>query len=74
MVSALLAGPFVSSSLDEAYLWFCVRYVERNPVRAGMVSRGGALPSEGGFFADDELCSLEGVGHYGLVRLTSRGR
>ena len=25
--------------LDEAFLWFCIRYVERNPVRAGMVER-----------------------------------
>ncbi|MDM8546292.1 transposase [Candidatus Venteria ishoeyi] len=35
----LWQGRFFSSPLDEAYLWFCVRYVERNPVRAGMVER-----------------------------------
>lgn len=29
-------GRFFSSPLDEAYLWAAVRYVERNPVRAGM--------------------------------------
>jgi putative transposase len=31
-------GRFFSSPLDEAYLWAAVRYVERNPVRAGMES------------------------------------
>lgn len=35
----LWQGRFFSSALDEAYLWNCVRYVERNPVRAGMVER-----------------------------------
>ncbi len=33
----LWQGRFFSSPLDEQYLWFCMRYVERNPVRAGMV-------------------------------------
>lgn len=37
-------GRFFSSALDEAYLWFCVRYVERNPVRAGMVARAEDYP------------------------------
>jgi putative transposase len=35
----LWQGRFFSSPLDEAYLWAAVRYVECNPVRAGMVSR-----------------------------------
>ena len=35
----LWQGRFFSSPLDEAYLWAAVRYVERNPVRAGMVTR-----------------------------------
>jgi putative transposase len=35
----LWQGRFFSSPLDEAYLWAAVRYVERNPVRAGMVQR-----------------------------------
>ena len=35
----LWQGRFFSSPLDEAYLWAAVRYVERNPVRAGMVKR-----------------------------------
>ena len=31
-------GRFFSSPLDEDYLWAAIRYVERNPVRAGMVA------------------------------------
>jgi len=32
-------GRFHSCPLDETHLWAAVRYVERNPVRAGMVER-----------------------------------
>ncbi|MHB1301618.1 MAG: transposase [Burkholderiales bacterium] len=32
-------GRFFSSPLDEDYLWATIRYVERNPVRAGIVER-----------------------------------
>ena len=32
-------GRYFSSALDESYLWTAIRYVERNPVRAGMVCR-----------------------------------
>jgi len=35
----LWQGRFFSSPLNEAYLWAAVRYVERNPVRAGMERR-----------------------------------
>ncbi|MDA8327583.1 MAG: transposase [Betaproteobacteria bacterium] len=35
----LWQGRFFSSPLDEIYLLAAVRYVERNPVRAGMVER-----------------------------------
>lgn len=35
----LWEGRFKSFVLDEAYLWACLRYVERNPVRAKMVRR-----------------------------------
>ncbi len=35
----LWQGRFLSSALDEPYLWAAIRYVERNPVRAGMVRR-----------------------------------
>ena len=35
----LWQGRYFSSPLDEAYLWAAVRYVERNPVRAGLVRR-----------------------------------
>lgn len=30
-------GRFLSSVLDDKHLWACVRYIERNPVRARMV-------------------------------------
>ena len=32
-------GRYFSSPLDEAYFWAAMRYVERNPVRAGLVRR-----------------------------------
>jgi putative transposase len=32
-------GRFSSCPLDEAHLWAAVRYVERNPVRAGLAAR-----------------------------------
>ncbi|MCF6353729.1 MAG: transposase [Candidatus Polarisedimenticolaceae bacterium] len=35
----LWQGRFFSSPLDEAYTWAAIRYVETNPVRAGMVER-----------------------------------
>ena len=35
----LWQGRFFSSPLDDAYLWTAIRYVECNPVRAGMVQR-----------------------------------
>jgi putative transposase len=35
----LWQGRFFSSPLDNDYLWAALRYVERNPVRAGMVRR-----------------------------------
>ena len=35
----LWQGGFNSSVLDESHFWAAVRYVERNPVRAGMVKR-----------------------------------
>lgn len=36
-------GRFYSCPLDESHLWKALRYVELNPVRAGMVKVGGAL-------------------------------
>lgn len=33
----LFQGRYGSFPMDEAYLYCCVRYVERNPVRAGLV-------------------------------------
>ena len=35
----LWQGRFFSCVLDDAHLWAAVRYVERNPVRAGLVRR-----------------------------------
>ena len=35
----LWQGRFFSSPLDDTYLWAAIRYVERNPVRAGMEQR-----------------------------------
>lgn len=35
----LWQGRYFSSPLDDAYLWTALRYVECNPVRAGMVQR-----------------------------------
>jgi putative transposase len=35
----LWQGRFFSSALDERYLWAAIGYVERNPVRAGMIRR-----------------------------------
>ena len=40
----LWQGRFFSSPLDDAYLWAAVRYVERNPVRAAMVTRAENYP------------------------------
>ena len=38
-VGHLWQGRYFSSALDDQYLWWAIRYVERNPVRAGMVRR-----------------------------------
>jgi putative transposase len=40
----LWQGRFFSSPLDDAYMWAAVRYVERNPVRAGIVRRAEDYP------------------------------
>lgn len=40
----LWQGRFFSSVLDEAHLWAAVRYVERNPVRAGLMTRAEQWP------------------------------
>jgi putative transposase len=34
----LWQGRFFSTALDEKHLWLCMRYVEQNPVRAGIVA------------------------------------
>lgn len=40
----LWANRFYSTPLDEAHLWRAVKYVELNPVRAGMVARAEDYP------------------------------
>ena len=35
----LWQGRYFSTPLDEAHLWVCVRYVEQNPIRAGIVAK-----------------------------------
>lgn len=37
-------GRYFSSVLDEPYFWSAMRYVELNPVRAGLVSRAESYP------------------------------
>ncbi len=52
---------FGSFVLDEAHLWAAVRYVERNPVRAGLVERAEEWPWSSARFhlglADEPLVS-----------------
>jgi putative transposase len=40
----LWQGRFYSCVLDDAHLWAAVRYVERNPVRAGLVAQAVSYP------------------------------
>ena len=40
----LWQGRFFSCPLDDVHLWAAVRYVERNPVRAGLVGRAEDYP------------------------------
>ncbi len=40
----LWQGRYYSCVLDERHLWAAVRYVERNPVRAGIVARAEEYP------------------------------
>lgn len=57
----LWQGRFFSSALDEAHLWTAVRYVERNPVRAGMVKRAEEYRwSSAAFHLPDRLIRAEG--------------
>jgi putative transposase len=43
-VGQLWQGRFASFVMDEGYLLACARYVELNPVRAGLVERAGDWP------------------------------
>ncbi|MBM3319162.1 MAG: transposase [Candidatus Eisenbacteria bacterium] len=58
----LWQGRFFSCPLDEVHLWKAVRYVEQNPVRAGMVEKAEDYPwssaaSHCGLWADAILSS-----------------
>jgi putative transposase len=44
IIGILWQGRFHSTPLDEKHFWAAVRYVERNPVRAGMVERAWDYP------------------------------
>jgi len=44
MVGHLWQGRFKTCLLDETHLWNAVRYVERNPVRGGLVQRAEDCP------------------------------
>lgn len=39
-----MAGPLFSSALDEPYTYSAIRYVEKNPVEAGMVTKAEEYP------------------------------
>jgi len=52
----LWQGRYFSSALDESYTWSAIRYVERNPVRAGIIQK-----------AEDYLWSSAAV-HCGLKK------
>lgn len=52
----LWQGRFFSSPLDDAYTWSAIRYVERNPVQAGMIEK-----------AEDYLWS-SAAAHCGLIK------
>jgi putative transposase len=54
-------GRFYSCPLDQQHLWAAVRYVERNPVNAGLVEqaeqyRWSSAATHCGMGADDLLC------------------
>jgi putative transposase len=40
----LWKGRFFSTALDERHLWLCLRYIEQNPVYAGLVKKAQDYP------------------------------
>ena len=59
----LWQGRFHSAVLDESHFWAALRYVERNPVRAGIVQhaeqyRWSSAPAHCGLLQDPLLSSL----------------
>ena len=60
----LWQGRFYSCVLDDAHTWLAVRYVERNPLRAGLVDRAEDWPwssaaAHCGLRADELLSTIE---------------
>lgn len=56
----LFGGRFYSCALDHAHTWACIRYIERNPVRARLVERAEDWPwssaaAHGGAYQDTLL-------------------
>jgi len=54
---------FFSSALETSHMWNAIRYVERNPVRAGMVDKGesyrwSSAPFHCGLRSEDPFISL----------------
>lgn len=66
----LWQGRFFSTVLDEPHLWAAIRYVERNPVRAGLVTAAEDYPwssaaSHCGLRDDPLACPFLGSGKEG---------
>jgi putative transposase len=61
----LWQGRFFSTALDETHEWAAVRYVEQNPVRAGLAKRAEDYPWSSAAFhlglRDDRVISKEGL-------------
>lgn len=60
----LWQGRYFSTALDETHEWAAVRYVEQNPLRAGLVERAEDYPWSSAAFhlglRDDPIVSKEG--------------
>ena len=61
----LFHGRFFSSVMNENYMIACARYIERNPVRAGMVSK----PWEWKWSSASVHCLLEKKDFLGVMKL-----
>ncbi len=69
LIGRLWQGRFYSTVMDEEHFWIALRYVERNPVRAEMVSRAeeyvwSAAAAHCGFRSDPILAPLPRIPSY----------